>query len=174
MAATQRLDYNADADVWEVASYLNSGAATINFQVANVRPGAGDAHELYQEASDGQIYHAETGSTDNAVAITATFLTKKIPLPAVCLIQEVFLRLAAVTDAAVLTVRCGGSEYGDVSQDYDLSYAGSGDLEIKVRTHRFLKGRWVSLEISGSFVNRPAVRELSVRFIPIRSGKVSS
>ena len=131
--------------------------------------------ELYQAADDGRVYNTETGLTDNTVAIQPLGLTKRYSFGGYLgMPHTLFVRLEAVTaDTLTCKVLCGGSEYGEIQREYSINLAGSNDLEIKVRLHRELLGRWVSIEFSGSVSNRPAIREVVLRWIPIRSARVS-
>lgn len=171
---TERLDWNADNEAWERSTYRNSAGTKLAFRGASVRDAGSDVYELYQVDTAGIVYQAETGSTDNSVAITVALSTKKFPLGYTSRATECYLRGAAATDSLTLTVATGGSEYGDVSHSYAESLAGTGDLEIKQRLHRDLKGRWVQAQISGSVSNRPAIREIDLEVVPIRLGRESA
>jgi len=167
---TAVLDFLTDAGpegAWEPLSYGHT------WRAADVRRGAGDALELFMADSIGGIYQMESGSTDAGTAITASWSSKKLPMGAVSLVHDVYLRLDAVTDSASVVISVGGSEYGDRSRTYSVSYAGSGDRDIKIRVHRDMIGRWCQVSVSGAYSNRPAIRDVRVVFVPIRGGHVS-
>jgi hypothetical protein len=170
---TERLDYNVDQDAFEPVVYYTAGGARIAWQASSVRAGGTDVSDLYQASSAGDLFQAETGLTDNAAAIRIRAATKRFPLGAIGLLQQAFVRLAAVTDTIDLIVRVGGSEYGDVTKTYSITLTGSGDKEIKVRLERDLQGRWAQLELNGSVSNRPAIREMTLWWIVHRMGRVS-
>lgn len=171
---TDRLDFNVSQNAWEPVSYYASGGSKLAWRGASVRAGGTDVSELYQVDTSGAIYQAETGVTDNSVAIRIRAATKKFPLGAIGLACQFYARLAAVTDSLTLTVRTGGSEYGDVTQTYTLSTSGSGDKEIKQRLHRTLLGRWIQVEISGNVSNRPAIREMALWYLIQRISRYSA
>jgi hypothetical protein len=172
---TVRLDWNADQEAWEPMRYTNSAGTTLAWRGAAVRDSGADVHEMYQIASDGTIYLTETGSTDDGASIPISFSTKRFTMDFVSLIRFVYTRLAAVTDSVTLVVTCGGSEYGDTtSTSITLSLSGSGDKELKSFIDRTCKGRWVQLTISGNVANRPAFRDITIQYLPIRAGRTSS
>lgn len=176
MPNTTVLDYNVDmgpGGAWEPRDHRDSGAL-ISWQAAVVRDGSSDGHELYQAAVGGNIFQAETGSDDNGGTIHYRFATKKFGLGAVVEVNSVWLRLAPVTDSVTVTVRAGGSEYGDQERSYTLSFDGTAaDQEFHIRCHPALYGRWCQVEVSGDVSARPEVRELEVRYLPVRTGRVS-
>jgi hypothetical protein len=171
---TDRLDWNADNEAWERSTYRNSAGTLLAFRGASVRDAGSDVYELYQVDTAGNVYLAESGSTDNSVAITVGLSTKKFPLGYNSLAHSCYLRGAAATDSVTLVINSGGSEYGDVTHSYTESLAGTGDVEVKQRLHRDLKGRWVQAQISGSVSNRPAIREIDLEVVPFRSGRESA
>ena len=162
------LDYNVSQDAWEPRSH---GALT--WRAASVRFGITDGYELYQVDANGNVYQIETGSTDAGAAIAITSATKRFNLGAVSRMAYLYLRLEGVTDSVTVTVTCGGSEYGELSQVYSISLSGSNDIELRQRLHRSLLGRWVQIQLSGSVSNRPAIREMVLTYVPVRSGRVS-
>lgn len=173
---TQRLDYNVTHDAWEPVVYYTSGGTAIGWRAASVRAGGSDVSELYQVDTSASIFQAESGSTDNSEVIRIRAATKKFKLAgdAIGLAHQAFVRLSAVTDTLTLTIRVGGSEYGDVTQTYTLTLNGSEDKEIKKRLHRTLLGRWIQVQISGSVSNRPAVREMMLWYLIHRIARMST
>lgn len=169
---TTRLDYMIENGAWEPVVYYNSGGTALAWRGAVALDGATDVRELYQVSTTGAVEQAETGLTDDGVAIKIRLATKKFYLDGyTALMHTFFLRLSAVTDALTLTVTTGGSEYGDMSSSYTLTTTGSGDLEIYRRLLRTLKGRWVKIGISGDVSNRPAIRDMIVRLLPLRGSR---
>ena len=177
MSNPYRLDYLIEQDAFEPVAYYTSTGDLINWQAANIRDGGSDISELFQASPDGNIFKAETGLTDYGVAIKIRFLTKKFPLGAIGLLQQVFVRLAAVTDSITVTINTGGSEYGEVSKSYTINLANpentNTDKEIKVKLERELLGRWAQVQITGDVNNRPAIREMILWYIPHRVARVS-
>jgi hypothetical protein len=159
---------------FERAEYLDADGAPLQWHAATVLPGFADLHELYQAADDGNVYYAENGNDDNGVAIALTGASKRVALGAVCLLHTLFVRAEAVNDTVTLTVGTFGSEYSDVSHTYSVDLSGAGDKETKVRLHRDLLGRFAQVTVGGSVSNRPSIRELRLRFIPIREGRYSA
>jgi hypothetical protein len=167
---TDRLDFNSENSAWEPTVYYTTGGAKIAWRQAVVLDGGSDARELYQAATDGNIYQAESGSTDNSVPIKIRFSTKKFGLQGwVGLAHTFFARLTGVTDTVTLTVTGGGSGYGTVTSTKTLTLTGTGDTEIYQRLSRTLFGRWLQVTITGDVSNRPAFRDLVVRWLPWRS-----
>lgn len=172
--AAERLDYNVDADVWESTVVRDGDDVPLVWAAAAVRHAGTDVNELFQADSEGNIYEMETGSTDNAVAITIRARTKKIPLGAVCMLHALYLRLEAVTDSATISVSTGGSEFGDVTKEYSVSFSGDGEKEIEIELERDLLGRWAQVMIEGEMSNRPAIREMVLWVIPDYYGRISA
>ncbi len=172
--ATDLLEFNAESRAWEPCSFRTALGAKIAWRGASVRTGGSDTHDLYQISTNGTIYQRETTSADDGVAITTLYKSKRYPLDYIGLAHTAFLRLAAATDTASLVVGVGGSEYGDLSQTYSLFLAGSGDVEIKQRLHLTLVGEWLQVTLSGSFSNRPAIREVLLLWQPRRSRRAST
>lgn len=176
MGISRRLDFNLNQQSFEPIEYLDSGGLPIGFRGAAVLHGGTDLGELYQAAADGRVYNTETGLTDNLVGISVLGLTKRYSLQGyVGMAHSLYLRLEAVTaDTVTVTVTGGGSEYGEIEREYSVNVAGTNDLEIRVRLHREILGRWLQVRFSGSVSNRPAVREAILRYLPVRSGRVSA
>lgn len=173
MSATKILDYLVEQNAFEPRSHKDALGAERVWHAAAVRSGGVDSHELFQADASGNIFEMETGDDDAGVAITLTAVTKKFDLGSVAMLHDCYLRLASATDTATLLVSVGGSEYGDLSRVYPLDFSGSGEVEVRVRLHRHLMGRWAQLELTGDFVNRPEIRDWRLKFIPIRSGRLS-
>lgn len=171
---TQRLDFAVDQNAWEPTVYYAGGGTAIAWRQSSVRAGGTDVSELYQCATDGNIYQAETGLTDDGVAIKIRAKTKRFPIGAIGLLQQCFIRLAAVTDSLTLTVYSGGSEYGDITKNYTIDLSGSGDKEIKARLERDLQGRWCQIQLSGDVSNRPAIREIMLWYYIHRLSRASA
>jgi hypothetical protein len=169
-----RLDFNISQDAWEPVSYRDSDGEMLSWHAATVLPGGTDIFELYQAAGDGNVYQAERGDDDANVAISLTATSKRVSLGMVSLLHTLFLRAEAATDTISVQVTAGGAEYGEVSHTYERSLAGDGDKEIKVRLHRDLMGRWVEVSLGGDVSNRPSVREMRVRHVPVREGRFSA
>lgn len=175
MSNRLRLDYNTSQNSWEPVTVKNSSGLLLTWNAAAVRHSGNDFQELFAAASDGRIYESESGNTDNGVAVAITAATKRLNLGAVCLLQELYLRFDGISDTVIIAIECSGSEYGVVSRSYSISLAGSGtEKEVKRRLHRILRGRLVKVTMTGSVSNRPSIRELSLRYVPIREGRVSN
>lgn len=174
---TQRLDFNVSQGpdgAWEPVEYRDSDDALLQWHAACVLPGGSDVFELFQAANDGNVYQAETGNDDNNVAIRLLSTSKRVAFGYVSLAHTLFLRAEAATDTIEVTVTTGGAEYGETSHTYERSLAGSGDKEIKIRLHRDLVGRWIEVSLGGDVSNRPSIREMRVRHVPIREGRFSA
>lgn len=173
----ERLDYNVDqaGGAWEPVRYCDGSMNDIPWRASSVRQGGTDVSEMYTAADNGKIYHVEIGNDDDGMAIEITAKTKRHSFEiGTALVQQVFLRFAAVaSDTLTLGVRVGGSEYGEVFRTYTFDLMGTGDKEIKVRTERDLQGHWIQLELSGTVLNRPAIRDIVTYFIQHRMGRVS-
>lgn len=169
---TMRLDFNLDhqGGVWEPTVYYDSGGTAYGWRHAMVLDGGADARELYQIDTLGVTYQAETGLTDAGAPIRIRFSTKKFPLDVIAMLHTFFLRLSAVTDSVTVTVTTGGTEYAQTSHSFTLSLAGSNERQLKKRLLRTLLGRWVQISVTGSVVNRPAIREMEVRWLTHRVG----
>lgn len=179
MPNTRILDFNTSMGpdgAWEPRRHLTPAGVERAWPAASVRYGGSDVHELYQVDADGNIYQAETGNTDAGSAINITSATKRFALGAVSMLTQLYVRLEGVTDTVNAVVRCGGSEYGEKSQTYLISLSGTAgeDRELRQRLHRTLIGRWVQVELSGNVYNRPAIREIQLWYVPMRSGRVSA
>lgn len=181
---TAQLQYNMDRDSFEPVVYYDAGGAAIAYQAAAVRAGNTDSPDLYQVDSAGNIVQTETGNLDGTVPIKVRWSTWKIPLRivhpfwqafvATSLVHSALIRLAPVTDTAVISMQTGGSEYPVVTHAYTLNLSGTVDREIKVRAHRNLMGRWLQVTITGDFSNRPGFRDLSLFYLPWRVGRIST
>ena len=177
MPARNVLDFNIDAALgsgaWEPRSHVDALGAAIAWQAAAVRLGGTDEPRLYQAASNGMIFQVETADDDDAgVAMSLSYTTKQFDMEAVCLVKEVYVRFDPVDDSGTLTVMTSGSEYGEVSRSYPIDF-NTASGEVRVKVHRNLIGRWLQMQISGNFSNRPAPHDWTVSFISIRSGRVS-
>jgi len=170
---TAILDYCVPQQAWEGRSYRDGNGNLIAWHATAVRDGGAEPHGLYQAASSGNIYQAETGDDDEGVAIDTLGVTKRYDLGAVARVHSVYVRLEAVSDDLEVLCRVGGSEYGVRERSYTVSLAGTADKETRIRIHRDMVGRWLQLELSGSMSARPAVRELTARVIPIRPGRLT-
>lgn len=163
-----------ESGAWEAFVANNALGSGIEWQAAAVRTGGTDARELYFADSQGNIWQFETGEEDDeGEPIPFLFTSKKYDLQSVAMVHSVFFRFDPVDDELTCTVRTGGSEYGELSRSYtvDLSDANG---EAKVRVHRTMFGRWCQIELSGLVSHRPEIRETDVRFVPWRSGRVST
>jgi hypothetical protein len=173
----ERLDYNIDqaGGAWEPVRYCDGSMVDIPWRASSVRQGGIDVSEMYQAADNGKIYQVEVGNDDDGMGIEITAKTKRHSLEVgVGLVQQVFLRFNAVSsDTITLGVRVGGSEYGEILRTYTVNMVGTGDQDIKVRTHRELQGHWIQFELSGTVYNRPAVRDIVSWFIQHRLGHVA-
>lgn len=175
MPAIERLSFITERGAWESSTYLDAAGAHREWQAAVVLSGGSDGLELIQAASDGYVYYADTGETDYNTAIAYDWTSKKYDMGGMlAMVHSVYLRADATNDDLTLTVTAGGSEYGTVAQTYDVSFAGTGEVEVRVRVHREIMGRWLQLRMTGSVSERPAVREVIARVIPIRSQRVSA
>jgi hypothetical protein len=172
---TQRLDFNIRRSAWEPVVYNDSNGSALAYQAAAVRGGAVDTPDLYQADSTGRIDQAEVGSTDRNNPIQIKLLTNRIPMKRIhpywtgwvesAYIHNLMIRLSGVTDTVTCTLTTGGGEYGTTSFSYLTNLAGTGDLELPLRADRSLKGRWMQLQISGGVSNRPAFRDLVLKYI---------
>lgn len=176
MANNCMLDVNATTGgKVEPVRYEDSAGEDLCFRGAAVRHYGSDLGELYQVDEDGNIYEVETDDDeDNEEPIPFLYQSKRHPLGAVCLIHSVFLRLEGVSDSLTLTVTTGGAEYAQRSREYTISLAGTDDKEIKQRIDRDMKGRWVQIQLAGDVSNRPAIREIRVVYVPLRSGRIQA
>jgi hypothetical protein len=179
MPAKSILDFNADQGpegAWEPVRHEDADGADIAFRGAAVRFGGSDTGALYHVDTAGTIYHAEVGDTDDGEAVPFLAATKFFDLGGVGMAHSCYLRLQSVADTATLTVRCKGSEYGDLTQAYtvDLEDTEGDEKEARVRLHRELLGRYMQLELSGDFEHRPEIRDWTFLYIPVRSGRVSA
>jgi len=172
--ATHRLSFNiSSGGAWEEDRRYNAASALHGWRGASVRNESTDVHELYVVNTLGAIYQQEVGTTDDGQPIRLVATTKRLNLNGLALIKNVFVRLEAVTDEVVLTVTAGGSEYGENSYEVTLDTSGADDLELKIPIIRTVKGRWISLEFTGSTINSPAIREIVVESVMVRTGRVS-
>jgi len=193
---TQRLDYDFDSDAWEPVVYYDDDGDPLGFGAAVVRDGGGDVRDLYQMDTSGNVWQAETGLLDGTVPIQLRAKTKRYPLAIfsrypsgalgdvapgssrhvllgqVTMLMQLFVRYEGITDSISITVRVGGSEYGETSHTYTLDMSGTGDQDKKFRLHRDLYGRWAQITLTGSVSNRPSIRECIVWGMPVRSGSV--
>ncbi len=180
---TLSLQYRVEGDGWEPVVYHDSGGNALAYQAAAVRAGNTDSPDLYLADSMGSVIQTETGSLDGAAPIKVTFATNKIAIrrthpyweayQATSLVHSLLVRLAAVTDTATVTLQTGGSEYPVTTHSYTLDLSGSGDKEIKIRAHRDLVGRWLQVTFTGAFSSRPAFRDISIFWLPWRTGRIS-
>ncbi len=174
MPATSVIEYNATQQAWEARSHRDAAGNLIAWHATAVRDGGAEPHALYQAASSGVIYEAETDDDDDAgVAIDTLGVTKRYDLGSVARVHSVYVRLEAASDDLSVLCRVGGSEYGVRERSYTVSLSGTADKETRIRIHRDMVGRWLQLELSGSMSARPAVRELTARVIPIRPGRLT-
>lgn len=173
---TERLDFNADAGpegVWEPLRYQNAAGAVAGMSCPAVRDGQSDNDDLYHCSAEGLVYQTENGNTDAGSAIAISGTTKKFSTGlagagVVALLTRFWLRMTGASDTLSLSVTASGSEYGTVTHTYPLSLTGTGEQEITQRLHRDLKGRFVQLTLSGNVSNRPALREMTVHFLPLK------
>jgi hypothetical protein len=177
MPTTAIVDFLAEGQdgAFEGRSYLDADGNLLAWRAASVRDGGSDANEVYQVDSDGNIFLVEDGDDDdgNAVALAAT--TKRYQLDGISMLHDLYVRLEAVSaDTLTLSVSAGGSEYGTITQEYEVDASGAGDKEVRVRLHRELLGTWAQITLGGDVSNRPEVREMTLRFIPFRGGRVSA
>lgn len=182
------LDYTVSADAWEPRVHYDSAGNSLPWQAALVWDGPGDDYSLravHPTSSAG--YQLESGLTDAGQVIRVRATTKRHPLSINFAMQHryddtvyqpeiYYLRLAAATDTASMRLKMGGSEYGDTTTtDSSISLSGTGDLEIKKRAaFDSVRGRWVEFQWSGSFSNRPSLREITLVVSAVRAGRVSS
>ncbi|HEU4754654.1 MAG TPA: hypothetical protein VFU47_16210 [Armatimonadota bacterium] len=188
---TTWLDYAVAHDAWQKRVHYDADGTALAWATAVVWDGGADAREVYsgQGGATGQLYQHETGSDDAGQPIRVRATTRKFLFdPAarvVGCIHWLYLRLLGRADSLTWRVRLGGSEYrdaaayaatdGDPFQDYPFSLANTstGDLETRARAHHgVLKGRWHQHTLSGSVSNRPAPRDLSLQWAPVREGRV--
>jgi hypothetical protein len=174
---TVTLEYNIQRQAWERVVRYDSGGNAIGYQTAAVRAGNLDSPDLYAVDTMGRVIQTETGSLDDTVPIKVRLQTPKIAMRSgaldTSLLHTILLRLAAVTDTLTVAVAAGGSEYGDQSETYTADLSGSGDHEIKLRCgERTLMGKWIQLTISGSVSNRPALRVISLAWVPWHQRRV--
>lgn len=171
---TLLLDFNL-SDRWETTVYYDSGGTAIPLRMFSYWNGPGDVKELYcveAGSGNGRVMRLENGSTDNSQVIRVNVKSKRFPMSMIVSATHAFFHAAAVTDTITLKIYAGGSEYGDVSEDYDLSLAGSGDRHLRQRLDfGLLKGLWLQAQYTGSFSNRPAPRDLEIWWTPIRFGR---
>lgn len=171
---TQRIDYNSEADCFESSVYYDLNGNPLSWGAAETRDGGSDFQDLYQAATNGQIFQSDVGTLDNGLPIKIRGASKKFPLAMVAQLHTLFVRLSAVVDSLTITVTVGGSEYPQQSQPYTIPIrVGPGDVELKQRLSRFLKGRWVQVQISGNVSNGAAVRDLTLYFLNWRANEVS-
>lgn len=173
---TKRLDYNIDLDSWEPCSWNDSAGAAIAFTTAHVQPNSNAFLAGSNVSGTTPIYQLEdqTQITDNSVAIAVRAKSKRFPLTQVHKAENAYLRSLAATDTLTLSVRMGGSEYAESSQDYTLAMSGTLDKEVKKRLHRTLRGRWCQTSIAGSVSNRVPPREAVIELRPVREGRISA
>lgn len=182
---TQRLDYNIQRDAWEPCSYNDSNGAAIAYQAAAVRGGNVDSPDLYQADGTGKIDQMEVGSLDRNQPIAISLLTQKIGirrlhpywtgwLESGYPYDVEFFLPSGVTDTVTAQISTGGAEYGVNAFSYSVSLAGSGDTSLKLRADRSLKGRWMQLQVSGSVSNRPAFRDILIRYILDRLTRITT
>jgi hypothetical protein len=175
---TLTLEYNIQRPGWEPVVRYDSGGSAIGYAAAAVRAGNVDSPDLYAVDTSGNVIQTETGDLDGTVPIKVRLQTPKIAMRAgfldTSLLHTILLRLAAVTDTLTVAVASGGSEYGDQSESYTADLSGSGDKEIKLRCgERTLIGKWIQLTISGDVSNRPALRVISLAWVPWHSRRVT-
>jgi len=176
---TKGLQLNTDSGAWEPVSYAESDGTAVPWSCAHVPSGSTDTRALYAAIPSGtysgRIYILDdsTATDDGGAVIRIAFSTPRIPLRWVAQVERFFARLAAVSDSSTWTVTTGGSQYGDQSQNYTVSFSGSGDKEFQQRCHhRTLKGRWAQISVTASVSNRPALRDLLLHVIPVRDRQV--
>lgn len=185
---TQRLDYNVDANLWEVSTYNLTGAATPTlrrWQVATVFDSLSDSHQLYQIDDTGRAYQTEVGNTDDGAPISILFKTKRFSMLVfagysslyqhrrsghIALLQEAYLRLDGVaSDTVNLQVTTGGSgDYPQTVRLYSQDLSGAVDLYLRQKLDRDLQGRWYDVQVSGDVSNRPAFKEVEIYWLAIR------
>lgn len=171
---TKRLDYNLILDAWEPTVYYDSGGTAIAFACGEVWRGVGDNYEMISALSTGAtIYQHETGSTDAGEVIRVRWKTKRFRIGLVSKLESFYMRGTGASDTVAVAVVVGGSQYGNVTNNLtSLSLSGSGDVETRKRIPFNAKGRWADLLLTGSVSNRPAVREYTVTYTPIRGGRI--
>jgi hypothetical protein len=163
----------SEQGAWEVFVANDVRGVGLEWQAGVVRNGGSDARELFLADSNGDIYQFEVDvDDDEGAAVEILFTSKKFDMGGVGMVQSVYTRLDPVDDEVALTVSVGGSEYGEGSRDYTLDLSAASG-EIRTRTHRNLIGRWVQVSYAGQVSHRPAIREVIIRYLPWRSGRVS-
>ena len=174
---TKVLRYNFLGDEWE--PYVFNTGADLAWANAVVFDGGNDDQEfLAAHVSSGNAYFLEEGASDNGTAITFSAKTKRQSLPGhpVFRVERVWLRGDAAADTLTVTVKVGGSEYGDQSAAYaGIDFTGTGDKEKLKRTaFRTLVGRWVEVTLSGSSDDSLALREVVVDVSLVRPGRLTA
>jgi len=172
---TQRLDFNVEQDAWEPMVYYDGSDTPIVWHATNVRSGGSDVSDIFQADKDGNIMQADVGSLDNGLPVKVRGVTKRFYLGMVGVLQQMFVRLLSVEDTLTITITAGGSEFGQIVRAYSIDLntpIGPVDKEIKIRLERELVGRWAQIQISGSVVNGPAVRDVLLWWLPLRMGRV--
>lgn len=175
---TRGLQWNIAEQRWEGVSYRDSGAALIPFITGLVQDGPTDKSELYAcHPTNGKIYKLDDQSvtTDDSQPVVIAMRTKRFSFEGenISKVLRFYLRLSGVTDSITVTVKTGGSEYGETSHAYVISLAGVNDIELYQRLDWDLKGRWVEIYITGSVSNRPKIRELTYRARAFRDGRIN-
>lgn len=173
-----RLDLVTESGIFEQTTIYETSGAGKSFWYGHVVDRGLDLRALYQVASSGAILQVDDPSVtaDSSAAIAVSYTSKRYDLGGVVSrVNHVYMRLLGVSsDTVSLTVKTGGSEYGETSHSYSVSLAeaSGADLEIRVPCHFDLKGRWVELSLSGSVSNAPEIREFVIEHYPIRVGYI--
>lgn len=170
------LQFNVNTGAWEPQAYYDSGAARIPMDASVALTGVGERDQYYAASSSkAKIYELDQQGTytDDGQGVRITAVTQSARFPAVSRVHWLYFRLAAVTDSLTMAVGTGGSDYLDVTTTYSsISVSGSGEKEVRKRGGILQKGRWGKVTITGTLSNQATVRDLELRVLPIRDGRL--
>lgn len=179
--ATLALFFNVVGEAWEPCIYYDSNGALLAWATATVFDGASDARELMAvQGTSGAAYQLESGTADNGVAIATRMRSKRFHVPGglIADVVEVYLRGAAVSDTMTITVKAGGSEYGDTQQVFsgkDFSGTGGSDKEVYAEVAKgTVRGRWMEIQMDGVSDASLAVRECEIRWASVRKSRMTA